>query len=70
MNDPLQVVVHSDAEGSVGLMVEAIDDIVEEAVQVRRKGGRAGADCFAVVQGRVTELMDVSAIRQRAARRR
>jgi two-component system, chemotaxis family, sensor kinase CheA len=68
-NDPLQVVVHSDDTGSVGFVVEAIEDIVEGAIDVRRKGGRRGVLGSVVVQGRVTELLDVSAVRASAAGR-
>jgi two-component system, chemotaxis family, sensor kinase CheA len=70
MNDPLQVVVHSDSSGSMGLVVDAIDDIVEDAVTVRRAGGRVGVSGTVVVQGRVTELLDLEVVKQRAARGR
>ena len=68
-NDPLQVVVHSDARGCVGFVVEAIDDIVEDTIATRRQGGRPGVLGSAVVQGRVTELLDANAVRSRAAGR-
>lgn len=64
--DPLQVVVHSDDSGSVGFVVEAIDDIVEGTVGARRRGGRPGVLGSIVVQGRVTELLDVAAVRASA----
>jgi two-component system chemotaxis sensor kinase CheA len=65
-NDPLQVVVHSDQRGSVGFVVETIDDIVEGAVGSRRQGGRPGVLGSVVVQGRVTELLDATAVRASA----
>jgi two-component system, chemotaxis family, sensor kinase CheA len=67
--DPLQVVVHSDLTGSVGFVVEAIDDIVEGAIDTRRQGGRRGVLGSVVVQGRVTELLDVKAARANTAGR-
>lgn len=68
VNDPLQVVVHSDSSGSVGLVVDAIEDIVEDAVKIRREGGRPGTAGTVVVQGRVTELLDLKAVRACASR--
>jgi len=68
-NDPLQVVVHSDARGSVGFVVETIDDIVEDTIATRRQGGRPGVLGSVVVQGRVTELLDANAVRASAAGR-
>lgn len=67
--DPLQVVVHSDETGSVGFVVEAIEDIVEGTIDIRRKGGRRGVLGSVVVQGRVTELLDAKAVRASAAGR-
>jgi two-component system, chemotaxis family, sensor kinase CheA len=70
VNDPLQVVVHSGNDGSVGLVVDAIDDIVEDTGAVRRAGGRPGVSGTVVVQGRVTELLDLDVVKQQAARAR
>jgi two-component system chemotaxis sensor kinase CheA len=67
--DPLQVVVHSDHTGSVGFVVETIDDIVEGAIGTHRQGGRRGVLGSVVVQGRVTELLDVKAARANTAGR-
>jgi two-component system, chemotaxis family, sensor kinase CheA len=68
-NDPLQVVVHTDESGSVGFVVQAIDDIVEGTIEVRRRAGRPGVLGSVVVQGRVTELLDAKAVRANAAGR-
>lgn len=57
----LQVVVCSHAERLVGLVVDNIFDIVHEAVVVRREGGRVGVTGSVVIQGRVTELLDIEA---------
>jgi two-component system chemotaxis sensor kinase CheA len=62
----IQVVVYSDHGRSVGLVVENILDIVEESVTVRREARRDGHHDgllgSAVIQGRVTDLVDVQAV--------
>jgi two-component system, chemotaxis family, sensor kinase CheA len=55
----LQVVVHSVGDRSVGLVVERILDIVEEVVRIQRSSPRAGVVGSAVIQSRVTEVLDV-----------
>jgi two-component system chemotaxis sensor kinase CheA len=57
--EPLLVIVYSVQGRSVGFVVEQILDIVEEAVTVRSQAGREGVLGSAVVQGRVTDLLDV-----------
>jgi two-component system chemotaxis sensor kinase CheA len=57
--DVVQVVVYTRGKKSVGLMVERILDIVEEALQVQSPGTRSGVTGSAVIHGRVTELLDV-----------
>jgi two-component system chemotaxis sensor kinase CheA len=57
----LQVVVHSAGERSIGLVVERILDIVEEVVRIQRPSPKAGVVGSAVVQSRVTEVLDVDA---------
>ena len=47
-----------------GLVVGQILDIVDEATVGRTEGGRPGVRFSAVVQGRVTEFLDVEAILQ------
>jgi two-component system chemotaxis sensor kinase CheA len=54
---PLQVIVYADSGRRVGLVVGEILDIVDEAIGPRR--ARRGAAAVAVVQGKVTELLDV-----------
>jgi two-component system, chemotaxis family, sensor kinase CheA len=67
---PLQVVVYSDQEHSVGLVVERILDIVEEDLTRRQAASRDGIDGVIVIQGRVTELLDLEGlIRTHAALR-
>ena len=60
--DPLQVVVYSEGARSVGLVVGKINDIVHEALTVKRVAGRDGILGSAVVQDKVTDLLDVIGI--------
>jgi two-component system chemotaxis sensor kinase CheA len=57
----LQVVVHSAGDRSIGLVVERILDIVEEVVRIQRPSPKAGVVGSAVIQSRVTEVLDVDA---------
>ncbi len=58
----LDVVVHRDEERSVGLVVGRILDIVEEDVDL--DGGATGHGVFgsAVIQGRVTDVLDIQVL--------
>jgi two-component system chemotaxis sensor kinase CheA len=58
----LNVVVYSESGRDIGLVVDRIVDIVEEHVNIETDGRRAGTLGRAVIQGRVTELLDVPAI--------
>lgn len=58
----LQVVVCRSAIGRVGVVVAGVLDIVEEDLAVRSELGVDGHEGSAVVQGRVTELIDVDAV--------
>jgi len=60
--DPVQVVVFNDGERSVGLVVDQILDVAEEAVTVRQKSGRKGLLGSAVVGKRVTDFLDLSQV--------
>jgi two-component system chemotaxis sensor kinase CheA len=57
----LQVVVHSAGDRSIGLVVERILDIVDEVVRIQRPSPKPGLVGSAVIQSRVTELLDVDA---------
>lgn len=59
---PLQVLVYSEGGRSVGLVVERILDIVEEEIVVEKVGERQGVSGSAVVQKRVTDLLDIQQI--------
>jgi len=58
-SDPLQVVVYSEGGRSVGLVVGKINDIVHEALTVKRNAAQNGILGSAVVQDKVTDLLDV-----------
>ncbi|HLN26730.1 MAG TPA: chemotaxis protein CheA [Gemmataceae bacterium] len=60
--DLMQVVVYSDHGRSVGLVVDRILDIVETSLEVQRATRREGIIASAVIQQRVTDLLDVHGI--------
>jgi len=60
----IQVVVYSGQGKSVGLVVDRILDITHESAKVQKRSGREGTLGSMVVQGRVTELLDVKNIIQ------
>lgn len=55
------LVCHTDGE-SVGIVVERILDIVEDAAEMRYPASREGVLYSAVINGRVTELLDIPAL--------
>jgi two-component system chemotaxis sensor kinase CheA len=55
----LHVVVYSDQGRNVGLVVDRILDIVEESFVVQRQSGLKGVMGSAVIQKRVTDIVDV-----------
>jgi two-component system chemotaxis sensor kinase CheA len=60
--DPVQVVVFNDGGRSVGMIVDQIVDVAEEAVTVRKKSGHKGILGSAVVGKRVTDFLDLNEI--------
>jgi two-component system chemotaxis sensor kinase CheA len=58
-HDPMQVIVYSDGARSVGLVVDNILDIVEECLAIRTCGVGGAVYGSAVIQERVTDLLDV-----------
>ena len=58
-SDPMQVVVHTQKGQSVGLVVDTILDIVEDAIQMRPARTGQGLIGSAVIQQRVTDVVDV-----------
>jgi two-component system chemotaxis sensor kinase CheA len=65
-DQPLQVVVHTDGSRSVGLVVDRIADIVESALGVTRPGASQDILASAVIQERVTDLLNLPALIRRA----
>jgi two-component system chemotaxis sensor kinase CheA len=61
-NDTIQVVVHAGKEQRVGLVVDQILDIAEVSLSNRSRAQRPGVLFTAVVQGRVTEFLDLERI--------
>lgn len=57
--DSLPVIVYSEGDKSVGFVVRRILDVVEDAVTVERMNSQPGVLGAAVVQGKVTDLLDV-----------
>jgi two-component system chemotaxis sensor kinase CheA len=60
LSDPAQVVVFNDGDRSVGMVVDQILDVVEEAVTVRQKSVRKGLLGSAVVDDRITDFLDLN----------
>ena len=58
-SDILQVVVYAEQGRSYGLVVSQINDIVNESVTIKRTSASQGILGSAVVQDRVTDLLDV-----------
>ena len=55
----LQVVVYSENGRSIGLVVDQILDIVETTLTIQQAGKRLGVLGSAVIQNRVTDLLDI-----------
>src|SRR5208283_1736796 len=60
--DPVQVIVFNNGDRSVGLVVDQILDVAEEAVTVRQKSSRKGLLGSAVVGKRVTDFLDLNQV--------
>lgn len=58
----VQVVVYAAPRGHVGLVVDSIVDILEETIVTRARAKRNGVLYSAVIQGRVTEFIDIEGI--------
>jgi two-component system chemotaxis sensor kinase CheA len=59
---PVQVVVYGQGEHTLGVVVEQILDILEEHVALQKGVGRSGTLGAAILQGKVTELLDLESI--------
>jgi len=62
--DKLQSIVYSAGGRRVGLIIDQILDIVHESIKVKSPATRIGVLYTAVIQGRVTELLDMPALLQ------
>jgi two-component system chemotaxis sensor kinase CheA len=60
--DMIQVIVYTNAQTSVGLVVDRIVDVVEEALVIQRNMIRPGVLGSAVIEKKVTELLDVESV--------
>jgi two-component system chemotaxis sensor kinase CheA len=60
----LQVLVCNDDGEKLGLVVEKILDIVEDHAEVKSPATRAGVLYAVVINDRVTELLDIPAIKR------
>jgi two-component system chemotaxis sensor kinase CheA len=58
-HEAFQVVVYARPERPVGLIVDRILDIVEQDGEVRGPASRRGVEYTTVIQGHVTEMLDV-----------
>ena len=68
--DKLQGIVYSSEGKRVGLVIDQILDIVDESIKIKSPPTRAGILYTAVIQGRVTELLDMPALLQTFERMR
>ncbi|NJL66937.1 MAG: hypothetical protein HC894_09280 [Microcoleus sp. SM1_3_4] len=46
----------------VGLAVDRILDIVEQSIDIKGAATQEGISCCAVIQGQVTEILDVNSV--------
>ena len=62
----MQVIVYSDQGRSVGVVVDDIIDIVEESVTIKKGSLGHGLLGSAVIQGKVTDMLDVAGVIRQA----
>ena len=58
----LQVIVYTENEKSIGLVVDSISDIVDEELVIQRESSSPGIKGSAVIQEKVTSLLDAQEI--------
>jgi two-component system chemotaxis sensor kinase CheA len=61
-SDKFQVVVHVRSTGCYGFLVDRIIDIAQEPLVLQRQGLSPGVRGSAVIQGRVTKILDVDGL--------
>jgi two-component system chemotaxis sensor kinase CheA len=64
--DPVQVVIFNDRNSSVGMVVDEILEVTEDAVTVHHGSGRTGLLGSAVVGNQVTDFLDLHQVIQAA----
>jgi two-component system chemotaxis sensor kinase CheA len=60
--DPLQVIVFSNGERSIGVLVDQILDIVQESIAIRKPSEHKGILGSAVIGGKITDILDLQTI--------
>jgi two-component system chemotaxis sensor kinase CheA len=60
--DPVQVIVFSDGERGIGILVDQILDIVEETLAIKQATQRPGLLGSAVIGQKVTDLLDLQTV--------
>ena len=63
-SDVLRVIVHDHGTTRMGLVVDAILDVVETPLDVQMGATRPGVSSTAIIDGRITELLDLERARQ------
>jgi two-component system, chemotaxis family, sensor kinase CheA len=61
-DDLMQLVVYTSAGRSFGLVVDRIIDIASERVEIKRDASREGILGVQVVQGQITEMLDIEGL--------
>jgi len=64
--EQLAVVVHERGRRAVGIVIDRVLDVVETTVVASEVGRRGGVPGSAVVQDRVTDLVDLEAVMARS----
>jgi len=67
VSDALPAIVYSEGSRSIGFVVDSILDVVEECVQIERCTTSAGVLGAGLIQGKVTDLLDVRGLIQQQA---
>ena len=60
--ETIPVIVFTDGERHIGVVVDRVIDIVDEAITVRRRSFTPGLVGSAVIGGRITDLLDLHAV--------
>jgi two-component system chemotaxis sensor kinase CheA len=58
--DPQPVIVFSEGQRAMGLMVDRIQDIIEDRLAIRMQGHRPGVMGTAIIAGRATAILDTN----------